>query len=194
MAFEDWPNWKKTAVISGAISGSIPLLVPVLSWGIEAAGYTSVWLTWVSAGILGAATYEVPIWINVLVLGITGTGLYMWWLFTEEDGEMTREDYTSDHIEGVEWMWEWEEDEVYSLNPICPECSMDLSLDEVTEVIDTPSLPSQLQSMSKPVTVGAETECDGCLFNYKWDKGPKEVRSYVEKEIKRRVRTGEYKA
>jgi hypothetical protein len=99
-------------------------------------------------------------------------------------------DYTEDVVESLKWDWDWENGKVKALKSYCPNCSMEIYPDPITELREVPKPWGKGQ---EPVAIGSEVKCPKCGFSKEWDQKPRDFEHYVRKEIERRKKTGEWK-
>jgi hypothetical protein len=129
---------------------------------------------------LFASTIEFPIW-GLMVIWFSGPLLIaiISWLANRKESDPAL-DYKADSIFGVNWHWDYSGGgSIIRLYPTCPTCSMELKAVDVRsyEVVPRTSLI-----------------CEGCNFRTEPFAGhPSDVECLVEKEIRRRIRTDQYK-
>lgn len=187
---EDWPKWKKTAVVSGTLSGGLALFTPVIEWGLSNFGISFGWLTWLSDSVV--ATIEVPVWGVGLFLIIVVL-IYYGWRRYEEANEPDWTNYTSDELRNLYWTWEWDGDRIDNLQPLCPEedCRFEVGI-EGRYPSDMAEGPTEL--LNDSYLIGSTVYCRRCEYEEDWNQAPDALKQFVKQEIRRRRRIGEFEA
>jgi hypothetical protein len=85
------------------------------------------------------------------------------------------QDYKMDNIDGIKWVWSWYRNDVSDLIALCPVCMC------------------ELESKQHPYKLGTDLYCQKCDKYIDLNTSMNEFKEKVKKEIRRRVRTGEYK-
>ena len=173
----------RNGVISAVIAGIILMMVPSLRMPVI------IFLTWLWLGVLWCwralvASYSLPGWIWLVVFAFAIFGAIEIFLGIKnaisKPESMSKPDYTSyveDSIFGAKWRWRWEGNAISDLRCFCPRCDGTLVYNE---------------------TPFGETEflCENCNHSVRATiRGGNKYYAIgaVEREIGRRIRTGEYK-
>lgn len=137
-----------------------------------------IWQLTVKAWFAVMDSYALPgwAWILLLILALYGLIRICLSIFTELRSEAHR--YTEDHLLGAVWRWRWRRGSIRDLWCFCPDCDSEL----VYDGRDTREFKTDFN-------------CENCDHKMVTTIGGdvSYAKSVVEREIKRRVRTGEYK-
>ena len=173
----------RNGVISAVIAGIILMMVPSLRVPVV------TFLTWVWLGVLwcwGAlvSPYSLPGWIWLVVFAFALLGAIDIFLGIKnaiyKSESMSKPDYKSyveDYMFEAKWRWRWEENTISDLWCFCPRCDGTLvysdHFGETSFLCENcgPSVVATISGGNKNYALGA-----------------------VEREITRRIRTGEYKS
>ena len=123
---------------------------------------------------------SVPLWglILLLIAGIVVPRILASKKKPQNQSSYTR--YTYDRILGVNWQWRYSHGDVVALVPICPNCSY--------------QPPIQMFYPGGYIAAGENSliQCDHCGFKIQFDYPPEILTDRIEREIHRKIRTGEY--
>ena len=174
----------RNATIASVIAGVILLTVPTLR------SYVVSFLTWAWSGIIWGwevliGSYSLPGWAWLLIFIFALIGLInIYGAIKGESEELEFKSYVEDFIYGAKWRWNWLGNNISNLWCFCPSC-------DATLVYDDSSCSSFSSDVSKTDFI-----CENCNRrvvasisggNNKYATGA------VEREVGRRIRTGEYK-
>lgn len=126
--------------------------------------------------------FFIPLWlliILVLCLAV-GTGFLLNYYRTRQHLEINNElyrKYVNDHILGTFWQWSWQKRRIQTLKPFCPKCSSEVSINNF---------------LANPYEYKSVLKCDNCAFKKEYDIPKSILTKKIQKEIKRRIKTGEY--
>lgn len=173
----------RNTTIAAVIAGIILLAVPVLR------GYVASFFNWSWSGIKwcwGAlfATYSLPGWAWIFILFLALFGVINIYFFLRGEKEKPEyKAYVEDFIYGAKWRWHWVGNRISDLWCFCPSCDATLVYND--------SYCRGLYSDSK-----TDFMCENCgnkvVATVKG--GNKDYATgAAEREIDRRIRTGEYK-
>lgn len=174
----------RNATIASVIAGVILLAVPVLR------GYVVSFLSWVWSGVVWCwdvlvESYSLPGWAWLLIFIFALIGLINIYLaFKGESEEPEFKSYVEDFIYGAKWRWSWIGNQISNVWCFCPRC-------DATLVYDDSSCHSFYSDVNKTDFI-----CENCSRDVvaSISGGNKDyATSAVEREISRRIRTGEYK-
>ena len=94
--------------------------------------------------------------------------------------------YTEDYIDGAKWRWSWKSNEITRLAPFCPTCDASLIYRELPLSINLLTATQFLCERCSPRN-------DPNYLVVATIRGPRDQAfGSIEREIARRVRTGEY--
>ena len=131
-------------------------------------------LAGVAAGIARLAIRPVTLAVWKIVLLAAAPAIMAVVLVRRRAKKRDYRSYTQDRIADILWQWEWRADRTKPLIPLCPKCQYQAN------VAVTPSS-------------GCTISCPNCGFRKEFDRHLNVLLDMVEKEIHRRVRTGEYR-
>jgi len=174
----------RNATIASVIAGVILLSVPVIR------GYVVSLVSWVCAGIVWCwealiSSYSLPgwAWIAILIFALIGLrSLYL--AIKGESEEPEFKSYVEDFMHGAKWRWRWVGNQISNVWCFCPNC-------DATLVYDDSSCHSFYSDVDKTDFI-----CENCNRRVvaSINGGDKNYATGVlEREIGRRIRTGEYK-
>jgi hypothetical protein len=174
----------RNGTIASVIAGAILMSVPVLR------GYVFSFLKLLWSGIVWCwnaltATYSFPGWACLITLLFAFVGIRK--IYKVIKGEAAKPEYTSyveDVIYGAKWRWQWLGQRLSNLWCYCPRC-------DATLVYDDSSCRSIYSDIRKTDFI-----CENCGSRVvaTINGGNKDYAiSAAEREILRRIRTGEYK-
>jgi hypothetical protein len=168
--------------------------------GIALAGLAEIWPP--IKGVLGqvwsyviavfnalTASYSVPLWvliiISLLAFSVVVRGVIQLRKHVAPLDPLDYRNYCEAYIEGAKWRWEWQGNRISSLWCYCPSCDIELAYND------------RQDHFSFAINGSTETKfiCENCYKSVVATiKGGN--RSYalgfVEREIRRRIRTKEY--
>jgi hypothetical protein len=127
------------------------------------------------------STHLLPGWLIVL-LSIAAIAIIIIIAVEVFSKEVEHHRYVEDFFEGAKWRWQWVSDSINNLWAFCPKCDGELVYDDRTRADIFEREDKTLFHCEK---------CKCVITALKGDKGY--AMSAVEREIRRRVRTGEYK-
>jgi hypothetical protein len=194
---EEGNSWKKDLLIAGVLAPVVGAVVsPLVKGLLGSVGVSYGWLTWVSGGVVAAATSKVSVWVIVLVLTAALSVYLLRTSLATPSAKDVMNEFTSAEIKGVLWVWSWIRATRSPTHPrpMCPECRMELPLEEWHDT----SNRSISNSTSGPAYLnrgepdGTKAECDKCGFTKTWPEKENELTEYVQKEIVRQANTGEW--
>jgi hypothetical protein len=174
----------RNATIASVIAGVILLAVPVLR------GYVVSFLSWTWAGVVWCwdalvASYSLPgwAWLLIFIFALIGvTNIYL--AVKGESEEPEFKSYVEDFMHGAKWRWSWIGNQISNVWCFCPRC-------DATLVYDDSSCGRLYSGVNKTDFI-----CENCSSNVvaSISGGNKDYATgAVEREISRRIRTGEYK-
>ena len=174
----------RNGAIASVIAGVILLAVPALR------GYVVSFLRWLWSGVVWCwdgliSSYSLPGWAWLVVFLLALVGLKNVYIGIKgESEEPEYESYVEDFIYGAKWRWQWIGNRISNLWCFCPSC-------DATLVYDDSSCSSLFSNVRKTDFI-----CENCgnriVATVKGgNKGY--ATGAVEREIDRRIRTGEYK-
>ena len=173
----------RNATIAAVIAGIILLSIPVLR------GYAASLFNWLWSGVkwcwsLLFATYALPgwAWLFILLLSLVGaTNIYLFLRGEREEPEY--KSYVKDFLYGAKWRWNWVSNHISNLWCFCPTCDATLVYNDYCR--RNPYTNQKTDFMCENCNNRVVTTIDGGDKNY--------AIGAVEREIHRRIRTGEYK-
>lgn len=173
----------RNGVIASVIAGIILMLIPsVRSYAVE----FFLWTWSITSGLWRAlwAEHLVSGWVILLVTGVALVGLFAILLSLRKVfGKKDFHSYTEDLIYGAVWRWGWTSDRIFNLWCFCPRC-------DATLVYDDSSCRNYLVNVSRTDFI-----CENCGHSViaSITGGNKAYAvSAIEREIHRKIRTGEY--
>lgn len=174
----------RNATIASVIAGVILLAVPVLR------GYAVSFLSWAWSGVVWCwdalvDSYSLPGWAWLLIFIFALIGLINIYLAVKGESEEPEfKSYVEDFMHGAKWRWSWIGNQISNVWCFCPRC-------DATLVYDDSSCSSLYSDVNKTDFI-----CENCSRNVvaSINGGNKDYATgAVEREISRRIRTGEYK-
>lgn len=174
----------RNGTIASVIAGIVLLLIP------DARAYVVRFLSWVWSGLTWCwsglmSSYSLPGWVLLVVFLFSFIGVVS--VFLALRGEPDKPEhlsYVEDFIHGAKWHWQWLSNQIVNLWCYCPRC-------EATLVYDDSSCHNYLADTKKTDFI-----CENCRHSVVASI-PGGNKTYalgaVEREIDRRIRTGEYK-
>ncbi|GEM_PF-907891 len=178
----------RNGIVISVVSGLI-LAVLFSSWlrGICATIFHWLWSVIVYIASFFTHKVNVPIWLLLVIIFLAIILMRIIQFFIKGDEcEDHTEDYTQDSIFGVVWRWNMSYGNIHNLMAFCPRCDLELVYHEQRHDHYKPSrlYPAEF----------TQFECENCSIGS--DKINGEHLHYldrVEREIRRRYRTGEWK-
>lgn len=171
---------RNSVIASLLAAGIISAVEPLRNHAID-------FLSWIWSGFIWAydallASYALPGWLWIIVLFFALTGLIGVYQAIRPANNAEHHDYTEDRMYGAVWRWRWVGNSVSNLWCFCPNC--DGTLVYVKQ--------SVLDYRSDPKT---DFVCENCNTIMATIKGGNKdyALEAIEREIDRRVRTGEHK-
>jgi hypothetical protein len=173
----------RNATIASVIAGVFLLAVPVLR------GYVVSFLSWAWSGVVWCwraliVTYSLPGWAWVLIFIFTLIGLINIYIAFKGESEAPEfKSYVEDFMHGAKWRWSWVGNDIYNVWCFCPKCDATLVYDD---------------SSCSIFAQGNKTDfvCENCSHSVVASIGGGDkyyATGAIEREISRRIRTGEYK-
>lgn len=137
---------------------------------------------WITALVNLLIKVELRVSLLTLLLSAVLVGLIVWrlaiWILEPDESSVDERDYTRDLIYSVVWEWNQTLTGLTNLTAICPECGRDLE-----EKHRSPSGGIGLRLVA--------LRCGPC--DNRWETKSSGLKKAVKKEIKKRIRTGEWK-
>lgn len=174
----------RNATIASVIAGVILLAVPVLR------AYVVSFLSWAWSGVVWCwdalvDSYSLPgwAWLLIFIFGLIGL-INIYLAIKGESAEPEFKSYVEDFMHGAKWRWSWIGNQISNVWCFCPRC-------DATLVYDDSSCRSLYSDVNKTDFI-----CENCSCNVvaSISGGNKDYATgAVEREISRRIRTGEYK-
>jgi len=150
----------------------------VLNW------ISNLWdsIIWVWLAVF--SNYAIPGWLILIVGVLSLPTLARIFRSTFRQQKSPHQTYVSDYLHGVKWRWEWFGDHVSNLWCYCPTCDAQLVYEDLTQA-------RILDQQNKTNFI-----CEHCGHKVVTSlPGDKEYSiALIEREIDRKIRTGEYKA
>lgn len=174
----------RNATIASVIAGIILLAVP------DARGYLVQFISWVWTGLTWCwntltASYALPGWVWIIFfLLAAGGAVIISFRFKEDTAKPQHYSYIEDSMYGAKWRWQWISGQINNTWCYCPTC-------DATLVYDDSSCRNYLITTKKTDFI-----CENCSNSIvaSINGGNKDyVIGAIEREIDRRIRTGEYK-
>ena len=168
-------------VVGTGIIGTFTQLTDIgRSWLNAAQSWISILWQWL------IEKHSISGWILTILFAISVTSVLRIIMICVTSRDPDYYSYTSDEINGARWKWRWSEFRICNLWGYCPHC-------DGTLVYDDSACSLQAQIMSKqPVTKFRCERCQNLVATF--CGGDKNYAlGFVQREIERRVRTGEYK-
>ena len=176
-------------VAGGLILAAILSLVPQLrDFFVKAMLWAWRIVTWVWAALF--ANYSAPGWAFLILGSFALVGLallcvILWFQIKSEIGPASR-NYTEDMLYGAKWRWSWDGDEISNLWCFCPRCDAQLVYsDGYTET-------SFICERCPPNGADRHYRSQGRVVATVEGGGRDYAVSAAEREILRRIRTGEF--
>lgn len=173
----------RNATIASVVAGVILLAVPVLR------GYAVSFLSWAWSGLAwcwGALidTYSLPGWAWLITFFLALIGLINIYIAVKGESEEPEfKFYVEDFMHGAKWRWSWVGNQISNVWCFCPSC-------DATLVYDDSSCRTFGQIKK------TDFICENCAHSVvaSISGGDKYYAiGAIEREIGRRIRTGEYK-
>ena len=167
----------RNGVIASLIAGGILAIVfpPAKEYIV------TIFFPWLWLGVLWCweaftRSYSLPGWAWLIVFSFSIAGIMAILYAFVPNKEPEYRSYVEDHLYGAKWRWQWEGDDISNLWCYCPRCDADLEHSEKIHKTDF--------------------LCENCAHSVvaTIQKGGKDYAlGVVEREVHRRIRTGEYK-
>lgn len=174
----------RNATIASVIAGIVLLAIPVVR------EYLGAFLSWVWSGLTWCwtalmASYAFPgwVWIIVFFFALIGAASIFFRLKVDT-AKPEHHAYVEDNMYGAKWRWQWISNRIFNAWCYCPRC-------EATLVYDDSSCRNFMSDVNKTDFI-----CENCGHSVvaSITGGNKDYAiGAVEREIDRRIRTGEYK-
>jgi hypothetical protein len=172
----------RNATIASVLAGILLMLIPVVRQYVAAAG-EALWsaLLWCWSALIDS--YSAPGWLWMVISGFALVGATRTFLAIR--GAKPQPEYMSyveDILYGAKWRWQWRGSHLNGLWCFCPTCDAVLVYDD--------SSCNNIYKESKTDFV-----CENCHRVVASVEGGKMIYAVnaAEREILRRIRTGEYK-
>ena len=150
MSSESSEKWSK--IIIGSITSAVVGLI------LEIFVNEYQLTTWLWGNIVSLIYDKILVWqILTFLLLITLVGYIGLRLFQGE--------YRTDHVLEIDWRSKWDGDDPVRLEPICPECGLELNLTSKTLGATDSQVPGVRGVES---SVCAVAQCDRCGFEKEW--------------------------
>lgn len=172
-------------VIATVIGGTILLAVPVLR-GCTFALFKWIWslLIWCWNALL--KSYALPGWAWLIILGFALIGIIRIILsFREETTLPEYHSYVEGTIFGLKWRWRWNHNETENLWSYCPTCD--------GELVYNDSSRYGLGYSTSHETIFICENCSNSVVGRVKGGNKSHTLGAVNREIRRRIRTNEYK-
>ena len=179
------PNPVRTGVI-GTVVGGIALAALAELWPPAKTFFLWAWGGVKSFGSYFSDEYKIPGWILSLlaILALVTVIRFFVSLFPRFAPDFTK--FVEMRLYGAKWQWKWTGGEISNLWCLCPTCQAELVYDD--------SSNHNIYSNEREHTKFICENCNGQVVA-KVDGGDKEYAlSAVKREVRRKVRTGEYKS
>ena len=173
----------RNGIIASVIAGVVLLTVPAIR------GYVLDLLKWLWSGVTWCwsaitESYSLPGWAWLIIFLLAMVGVINIYLAIRGDNELEFKSYVDDMIFGAKWRWEWIGNSLSNIWCFCPNCDATLVYDD-----------SSCRSFSSDVRQ-TKFICENCGRRVvaSVEGGDKDyATSAAEREVHRRIRTGEYK-
>jgi hypothetical protein len=174
----------RNGIIASVVAGVILMVVPTLR------NYAVSFFLWVWSGVLWcwnalAATYALPGWAWLATIALALVGCINIFLAIKGDArEPEYKRYIEDYLYNANWRWNWVGSQLSNLWCFCPRC-------DATLVYNDSSCHNYYAEVKKTDFI-----CENCNNNIvsSIKGGDKDYAlSAAEREIHRRIRTGEHK-
>ena len=174
----------RNGVIASVIAGIVLLVVPVLR-NYVISFFSWMWSIVVWCGDALISSYALPglAWLPILIFATIGL-VNIYSAIKGEAEEPDYQSYVEDFIYGVMWRWDWPGNHISNLWCYCTSCDATLIYDDST--------CRNLYSNEKKTDFICEN-CGHTVVATISGGNKSYAISAVEREIDRRVRTGEYK-
>lgn len=174
----------RNATIAGVIAGIFLLFMPdVRAYIVRFFSWVWSGLAWCWNGLM--SSYSLPGWVWLVVFLLSFIGVVS--IFLSLRGEPDKPEHSSyieDSMYGTKWRWKWVSNQIFNLWCYCPRC-------EATLVYDDSSCNNYFAEIKQTDFI-----CENCGHSV-IASIPGGNKNYaigaVEREIDRRIRTGEYK-
>lgn len=178
-SFKSIRNGAVASVIAGLILSAVPVL----------RGYVVSFISWLWSGIVWCwealiASYYLSGWVWLLVFSLAIIGLINIYIAVKGESEEPEfKSYIEDSIHGAKWRWSWIGNQISNLWCYCPHCDATLVYDD----------SSCLRYSDVNKTDFICENCDHSVIASITGGNKDYATSAIEREIGRRIRTGEYK-
>jgi len=179
----------RNGIVISVVSGLI-LAVLFSSWirGLCATIFHWFWSVIVHIASFFTHKVNVSVWLLLVIIFLAIIPLLrvIRFFIKEDECEDHTEDYTQDSIFGVVWRWKMSNENIYNLMAFCPRCDLELVSHEQRSDGFRPARfhPAQFtQFICENCSIRSDKIPGG--YSYSLDR--------VEREIRRRHRTGEWK-
>lgn len=152
MSEKDRWNWLSKNIpvaVVGAVVGAL------LDFFLNNSGILS-FLSGILKSLLFASVQVWEVLLTLAIISILGL-MARWYLGT---------DHRTDHVLGIDWISEWEGREPLYLEPICPECGIEMDI--TSKLLDSQHT-SQYGGRGIKSYVCASTSCSECNFEMEWE-------------------------
>lgn len=174
----------RNATIASVIAGLILLVVPTLR------GYVASFLSWAWSGVVRCwealfVSYSLPGWAWLLIFILALIGLINIYIAIKGKSEEPEfKSYVEDLMHGAKWRWNWVGNRISNVWCFCPRCDATLVYDD-SSCRDIYSDAKKTDFICENCNCSVVASISGGNKNY--------ATGAVEREISRRIRTGEYK-
>lgn len=175
------------AVRNGVIAtvvGGIALAVLGELWPPVKVAVIWVWEKVLAFVRLFGDSYSIPGWVLSIVGLLALVTLVRAFVGLRMSPPAPHNSYVEDMILGVKWRWSWAGEDISSLWCFCPGCDAELVYDD--------SSAHNIYSRDEPRTLFICEHCDRSTMGRVDGGGKDYALGAVRREIRRRVRTGQY--
>ena len=175
-------NTIRNGIIVTVVGGLILSLVPTLrEFFIKIIKYIWAGIVWSYEVVV--ASYPIPGWLIIIVLPFAIWGVIRLYALVFPKVKPEFLEYTEDLIYGAKWRWHWAGNQVSNLWCYCPRCDAQLVYDDT----------SVRMYMEKSKTDFICERCNNQVVASISGGAKNYAVGAAEREILRRIRTGEYK-
>lgn len=174
----------RNGAIASTIAGIFLLAIPALR------RYFITFFSWLWSGAVWCwdaifSYYVLPGWSLLIIFILAAIGLVKLLIFFKGKGEKSDHiSYVEDYVFNVKWRWRWVNEQIIDLWCFCPSCDATLVYnDRSSRNLYNPV--NKTDFLCENCNHRIITTINGGAMNY--------AISAVEREIDRRIRTGEYK-